>query len=237
MGYIVNQVVCGDAFALGAEIISGSVDLIFTDPIYDASEAYIWLGKTARRILKPDGAVLCWSSGHWHKVNVEWLEIAGLKYRWDFACMINSGLSPMDGKIISKTNRLIWMDIDRHSRLLSYIPDGFIAKPWLRRGQNTEHRWTKSPVFTQIALKAFTRPGDLVYDPFCGGGTIPIICKEMERNFIAGEIDAETARKANERLSHTNVPIGLEVQQLNLIDQQNQIQEQTDATTSDGTCT
>jgi DNA modification methylase len=150
------------------------------------------------------------SSGHWHKLNTTWLEDAGLTYRWDFACMINSGLSPLDGKIITKTNRLIWMDIEHRSKLLDYIPDGFIVTSWLKAGGETEHRWTKSLKFTRIALRAFTSPGGLVYDPFAGGGTIPLACKELERNFIASEIDPETAALASKRLFEAQPSIGLE---------------------------
>jgi DNA modification methylase len=222
-GYILNEIVLGDSRLLAETIQDQSVTLILTDPIYSQESDYIWLAQTARRILKPDGALLCWSNGHWHRTNTTWLEKAGMTYRWDFACLHNSGLSPMNGKIISKTNRLIWMDFDKTSKLLGYIPDGFISTPWLRASEihkATEHRWTKSPKFTRIAIKAFTLPGDLVYDPFAGGGTVPLACVELERNFIASEIDPDTAAFAAGRVAKAHPPIGLEkLEQLIFLDE------------------
>ena len=209
-GYDLNSIVLGDAYYLAETLQPESVDIIFTDPVYDMYLAYSFLGETAKRVLKPDGCVLVWSSGHWHKAHVTWLENAGLTYRWDFACMINSGLSPMDGKIITKTNRLIWMDIEHRSKLTGYLPDGFIDRPWLKSGTDEEHKWTKSPRFTRLALKAFYTPGCLVYDPFAGGGTIPCMCKELGINFIAGEINPETFARACTRLLSTNVPLGID---------------------------
>ena len=45
--------------------------------------------------------------------------------------------------------------------------------------------------------------GDLVYDPFAGVGTCPLVCQRLGRDFIAVEINAEYVKLANERLSST----------------------------------
>lgn len=201
-----NRVIVGDALDLSRRIPDHSIDLIFTDPVYDREHHYFWLGATARRLLKPDGRLLVWSNGRWHRKNADWLEECGLTYRWDFAWMHYAGLSPMNGKIICKTQRLIWMDLVGQSKMTDYCPDGFISRPWLKsqlNEPNPEHRWTKSPSFTRIAVRAFSSIGDVVFDPFAGGGTIPAICKELERNFIAFEVDDETAELAKNRLENT----------------------------------
>jgi hypothetical protein len=52
-------------------------------------------------------------------------------------------------------------------------------------------------------LKAFSRPGALVWEPFAGGGTIPAVCKMHHRNYIAFEIDPATAVAARERVANT----------------------------------
>lgn len=210
--YPMNEVLTGDSRQLARSIPDQSVDLIFTDPIYQNQDDYLWLAEISKRILKPKGSLLCWSNGKWHRANANWLESAGMVYRWDFACVHNSGLSPMNGKIIAKTNRLIWLDVSGKSKLVSYIADGFLSTPWLSNSQiekRKEHRWTKSPKFTKIAIEAFSLPNAIVYDPFAGGGTNLAICKMYERNFIASEIDPKTATIARSRLSRTNPPLGL----------------------------
>ncbi len=43
--------------------------------------------------------------------------------------------------------------------------------------------------------------GDLVYDPFAGVGTCPLVCQRLGRDFIAVEINAEYVDLANARLN------------------------------------
>lgn len=47
---------------------------------------------------------------------------------------------------------------------------------------------------------ASSNPGDLVLDPFAGVGTCPVVCKKLDRRFIAFEINDNFVKKANERL-------------------------------------
>lgn len=58
--YDLNTIVTGDARELAEAIPDNSVDLIFTDPVYDKIDDYRWLAETASRVLKPDRACLVW---------------------------------------------------------------------------------------------------------------------------------------------------------------------------------
>lgn len=200
-----NQIVTGDARELAQRIPDESVDLIFTDPIYDRIDDYRWLAETAKRVLKPNAALLCWSNGKWHHTNARWMEDAGLVYRWDFASIHHGGSSPMNGKIISKTNRLMWFDVDGSSEMIGYVPDGHLSKPW--GFDHQEHKWTKNPRLTAIAIRGMCVDIGIVFDPFTGGGTVPAVCKMLGRNFIAFEIDPDTAEKDRERVRNTQPPL------------------------------
>lgn len=203
--HYLNSVVTGDARKLADAIPDESIDLIFTDPVYNRLEDYEWLAHTACRVLKPTGAVLLWSNGKWHYPNTRWLESAGLAWRYDFGCVIAVGPAPMCGKIIAKTNRIIWLDLNGRSKMLDYLADGYSSTtlPSLF----SQWTWTKNPVFCQKALIAFTQPGALVFDPFTGGGTVPAVCKMLGRNYIAFEIDPDTATKARTRIANTQPPL------------------------------
>jgi DNA modification methylase len=50
-------------------------------------------------------------------------------------------------------------------------------------------------------IKASSNPGDLVFDPFCGSGTVPVVCHRLDRRFVACEINPEYCRMAEERLA------------------------------------
>lgn len=210
-----NEIMTGDARKLARTIPDASVDLVFTDPVYDQKTLYTWLARIARRVLKPGGAVLVWSNGKWHHQNARWMEGAGLTWRYDFGCVSNTGPAPMCGKVIAKTNRLIWLDVDGKSKMTGYLADGFISTQWGK--MYGEWEWTKNPVFCTQALLAFTHRGALTYDPFTGVGTIPAVCRMQGRDYYASEIDPATAERARERLAATNPPLpGIYVEQAGL---------------------
>jgi len=44
-----------------------------------------------------------------------------------------------------------------------------------------------------------TEENDVIYDPFCGGGSVAIAAKQMGRNYIGSDIDEAYCKVANER--------------------------------------
>jgi site-specific DNA-methyltransferase (adenine-specific) len=50
-------------------------------------------------------------------------------------------------------------------------------------------------------VRDYSRPGDLVCDPFAGGGTTALACSSLGRRFVGSEIDPETYAAAMKRLS------------------------------------
>ena len=58
----------------------------------------------------------------------------------------------------------------------------------------------------QAIIRDYTRPGDLVVDPFCGGGTTALACAIEGRRCITSEMDPVTFEKARARLSRGFTP-------------------------------
>jgi DNA modification methylase len=52
-------------------------------------------------------------------------------------------------------------------------------------------------------VRASSREGDLVLDPFCGVGTVPVVCKQLGRNFIGIEQNTEFVKIAEHRIDST----------------------------------
>ena len=50
-------------------------------------------------------------------------------------------------------------------------------------------------------IKLSSKEGDLVLDPFIGSGTTAVACKQLNRNFIGFEINAEYCKIAEKRLA------------------------------------
>ncbi len=60
---------------------------------------------------------------------------------------------------------------------------------------------TQKPLLVMEAIvRDFTDPGDLVVDPFAGGGSTGVACKHLGRSFVGWEINQEYAEAARRRI-------------------------------------
>lgn len=88
--------------------------------------------------------------------------------------------------------------------------DAFFGRPGLGRKSVWEIPTESAPpgftcpsfprALVEPCIRASTQPGGWVLDPFCGSGTVGIVCKQLGRNFVGIEIDQETAEKAQRRI-------------------------------------
>ena len=69
------------------------------------------------------------------------------------------------------------------------------------------HKWGQSSIEAIKYINKFTTNGDVILDPFCGGGSTLEACKILKRNYIAFEIDPATADMARERVQNTQPPL------------------------------
>ena len=195
----------GNARELAQAIPDESVDLIFTDPVYDRIDDYRWLAETAARVLKPDSPCLTWTATPLLSKVIRAME-PPLDYAWTLhlqrfgtprpgktgLCMIAQCLWMEKGK--SKTRRKIG-DWHYYSECNSALPS------------NNKHRWSK-PVDTVAKwTNAFLVKDGVVIDFFAGGATVPAVCKMLGRRWLAFEIDPPTAELARKRVCETQPPL------------------------------
>ncbi len=201
---MLDQIVTGDAKRLAEEIPENSVDMIFTDPIYDRIEDYAWLAETAARILKPGRACLVWCS------NVGQYAVQPLMLRW------LPFVLPLTYTKIAKTHKAFGYKTFLWSTPLLWFQNGAHDHDWLHdtivdvdsnavvsttTPPNNSYKWHKNPEAYIYWLLRFTKPGDIVYDPFTGSGSLPLCCIQHGRHFIASEIIPEVADQARERIA------------------------------------
>ena len=84
----------------------------------------------------------------------------------------------------------VWGDIKQ----LTYKSKELVSRELLNTIQKPEK-------LMERIIKASSNPGDLVFDPFCGSGTVPVVCQRLARRFVACEINADYCRMAEERLA------------------------------------
>ncbi len=77
----------------------------------------------------------------------------------------------------------VWPDIPKHERPGRLRYDNMLPPPLVRR-----------------LVVATTRPGDLVADPFLGGGTTALVCLQTDRRFVGGDVNPQALRFTAARL-------------------------------------
>jgi len=76
-----------------------------------------------------------------------------------------------------------------------------------RAGKGRRHHTTPKPfALMEELVLAFSEPGELVLDPFCGSGTTGIACRKHGRRFLGWEVDRRYAKIARARIAGLVVP-------------------------------
>lgn len=204
-----NRVIHGDCVEIMRTMPSASVDLVVTDPPYlvnyrsrdgrrcpnDDNDLWLLPAFTqVGRVLKRDR--FCVSFYGWNKAD-------RFLAAWKAA-----GLYPV--------GHLVWTK-DYHSkeRFVRYahesaylLAKGSPPKPHLvlrdvldwRYSGNTLHP-TQKPVMALLPLiMAYSRPGDIVLDPFAGSGSTAVAAEILGRRYIAIELSEQYAKIARDRL-------------------------------------
>lgn len=65
---------------------------------------------------------------------------------------------------------------------------------------NRAHFATFPPILPERCIKAGSREGDLVLDPFCGSGTTGMVARRLDRRFIGLELNPAYIEMAKERI-------------------------------------
>lgn len=204
----------GDARELAPAIPDESVDLIFTDPVYQNIDDYRWLAETAARVLKDGGSVIAQT----HNL-----------FRYDAeTAMRTSELVPLP--LLAEIFDFAKGYLYKYSLSIGMKPYIWMCKGPKRNGRTTfdrvyagriskrHHRWGDSPDFFIIHIRALTDRAEAILDPFTGGGTIPAVCKMLGRRWLAFEINPDVAETARQRVRQTQPPLFVpQPQQLSLM--------------------
>lgn len=92
-------------------------------------------------------------------------------------------------------------DLNKNGKKLHYKDRETV---WYKTKERWDKYWTTKTRLPQEIIKKIllytTKKNDLICDPFCGSGQIPITCKELSRNFISFEKSKAAYNFAKHRL-------------------------------------
>lgn len=207
----------GDARVLAEAIPDESVDLVFTDPVYDRMEDYRWLAETAARVLKPGGNVVAFCANISSIAVANTLTAAGLSFcDWLIYREMARRRKRWDKRIIGLYELAPWFNKGAE-RNGGYVKNfAYVANGYIKAFEH--HEWAKEPEGLHDWLKALS--GEVTVDFFTGGGTVPAVCKMLGRRYLAFEIDPDTAERARQRVRNTQPAWPEMVEQLALLPQE-----------------
>jgi hypothetical protein len=189
----------GDLSLLHRLIPDDSADLFLCDPPYqeDAIPLYGRLAELAARKLKPGRlcAVMC---GQMYLDRVMTEMAKHLDYSWLCAVTVDAPTCSILPRNISNKFKPVLLFVKRPAPAVPAHP--FLTDMILGK-RDKEHHWMGQGVEQfRYFVERLTDPGDLVVDPFCGGGTVPVACVATGRRYIATEKDRGTAAAARARI-------------------------------------
>jgi len=193
----------GDFREVLADVPDGSVDAIITDPPYPGEFVCLFfdLSKLAARILKPSG-VLVVMCGQYYLP--EYIAALGdsMRYRWTAAYVAQGARTRVHAARVG-TGWKPLLVYQRHDAqdVPFLVDDLFDAASSTSDGVDKRfHHWGQSEPGIAEIVERFTKPGQLVVDPFLGGGTTAVVCRDLGRRFIGCDIDPAAVATSRARL-------------------------------------
>ena len=184
------RILHGDMREIMAAMEPGSIDVIITDPPYPREFIPLYgdLARLAARVLKPGGSLLA-MAGQSYIPDLLALMTPHLRYHWTVAYMTpGQSTQIFPRRVMPSWKPVFW------------FVNGDYDGPWhgdvIQSVANDKrfHHWGQSESGMGALIERFTDAGDVILDPFCGGGTTGKVALDLGRGFIG--IDTDTVHVA-----------------------------------------
>lgn len=206
----INMIHCGDAAATMKTLPGSSVDLIVTDPPYlvryrDRS------GRTLANDDKPDAVLSSYAemfrvlkSGRYCITFCGWTAIDRFAGAWTGAGFRTVGRIVWSKGYASKSGHTNYRHESAFVLAKGYprMPENPMddVQPWEYTG-NKVHPTEKAVSVIAPLIGSFSRPGDVVLDPFLGSGTTAVAAALLGRSYIGIELESRYCTLARKRLA------------------------------------
>lgn len=175
------------------------IDRIITDPPYerDAIPLYERLGHWASEHLRDGGTCVVMTGQSWLP---EIMQVLGrhLAYHWTAAYLTPGGQAV---QVFPKKVNTFWKPLLIYSKGKADMDwFGDVTSSDVNDNDKKFHKWGQSESGMADIVQRFSRPGELVVDPFAGAGTTGVVCSHLGRRFVGAEVNEKFFHVADDRL-------------------------------------
>jgi ParB/RepB/Spo0J family partition protein len=194
-----DRIILGDFADIGSTLPSESIDSIITDPPYPKEFLLVYetLAIQSARLLKPGGSLLV-MCGQSYIPEILNLMTPYINYFWMLSYQTPGGQSPQiwERKVNTFWKPVLWFVKGE------YQGDwhGDVIHSDVNDNDKKHHEWGQSESGMNDLVGKFTEPGDVILDPFLGGGTTGLVALSLGRKFIGVDIKAENIEISRERI-------------------------------------
>ena len=189
-----------DDMATTDKIGPESVDHIITDAPFTREylSCFEHLARRASEWLKPGGSLVVMCGQFYLPEGITALAKSRLMYRWTFRCEMKGGPCPAiyERHIFPRWKPISW-----------YVKGNCDDLEWtddvIEGGNHDDrryHRWGQSEAQFEEIVRRASLPGQIILDPFCGGGTTGVAVLRLGRQFSGIDIDEKSIAVTAERL-------------------------------------
>ncbi len=193
------ELIEGDFTEVYKNIEAESVDFIITDPPYPKEflPLYEDLAKCAKHVLKPGGSMFV-MIGQSYIPEILNMMTKHVDYHWTLSYLTPGGQSAQlwQKKVNTFWKPVLWFTKGKYEGKWT----GDVIKSDKNDNDKRFHKWGQSESGMFDLMRRFVSPIDKVLDPFMGGGTTGIICKELKCDFIGIEKEKDVFEIAKARL-------------------------------------
>ena len=193
------KLLLGDFTQVCKTVDDNSVDMILTDPPYLVESQPLWkdLAGVAQRILKPNGFLITHVGQMYLDKVIEFFKEAGLEYYWTAVIKLNGNHPRVWARHVYCNVRFLLIfakpPVERLPEIFSDFFESSVA-------EKDYHPWQQSVEPCRYLIEKFTKPTDLVLDPFICTGTTAIAALMEGRRCIGIDIEQKNLDVAKGRL-------------------------------------
>lgn len=181
---------CADLFASGIK-----PDAVITDPPYPAEFLPVFT-ELAEGCAAAGVPVVAVMSGQSYLPEVLRRLCEHLQYRWTLAYMTPGGQAVQQWQAKVNTS---WKPVLLFGDAAEWFGD--VATSKANDNDKRFHGWGQSESGMADLVERLTKPGQLVCDPFLGGGTTAVVTLALGRRFVGCDVDAEHVKQARARVT------------------------------------